>query len=166
MGRCLVSTDAETFHWKYADSLAQKPAGLLPLKSAPSPATPVPAEPRRAGRLTGSGGIVPAVVMEQPYEHIEQAPAAVVETHPIVPRIQPAGVGVWTRVAEGGVSGRSRGVDDATLVVLVLALVGLVLFGLGVPSLRWPLTWLMLRSNQNAAYRTMTSVPHRHSRLQ
>ena len=141
----------------------KKPAEpVAPEVSAVPPATPVPAEPVAPVASQAVEEAVPvAVVMEQPYEHIEQAPAAVVEEPTHRPtRIQSAGGGVWSRVAEAAASLVGAGVSTTrSLVVLVLALVGLVLFVVGGTIAAVALTWLILEEQPNAAYRTMTSVP-------
>ncbi|HMX91758.1 MAG TPA: hypothetical protein PLY42_10360, partial [Nitrospira sp.] len=141
----------------------KKPAEpVAPEVSAVPPATPVPAEPVVPVASQAVEESVPvAVVMEQPYEHIEQAPAAVVEEPTHRPtRIQSAGGGVWSRVAEAAASLVGAGVSTTrSLVVLVLALVGLVLFVVGGTIAAVALTWLILEEQPNAAYRTMTSVP-------
>ncbi|HPV82682.1 MAG TPA: hypothetical protein PK866_06135, partial [Nitrospira sp.] len=105
---------------------------------------------------------VPAAVMaEQPSEEIEQAPAVVAEEPPIRPvRIQPAGPSVWSRVGEAAASLVGAGVSTTrSLMVLVLALIGLVLFAIGGTIAAVALTWFILEEQPNAAYRTMTSVP-------
>lgn len=127
-----------------------------------SPSTPVPDEPVVAVASPPIEEAVPAaVVSEQPSERIEQAPAVVAEEPPHRPaHIQPAGPGVWSRVGEAAASLVGAGVSTTrSLMVLVLALIGLVLFAVGGTIAAVALMWLILEEQPNAAYRTMTSVP-------
>ncbi|MCW5796937.1 MAG: hypothetical protein KIT40_00430 [Nitrospira sp.] len=141
----------------------KKPAEpVAPEVSAVPPTTPVSAEPVAPLASQAVEESVPAaVVTELPYEPIEQAPAAVAEEPPHRPaRIQPAGPGLWSRMGEAAVSLVGAGVSTTrSLVVLILALVGLVLFAVGGTIAAVVLTWLILEEQPNAAYRTMTSVP-------
>ncbi|MGC3975878.1 MAG: hypothetical protein QM771_16070 [Nitrospira sp.] len=141
----------------------KKPAKpVAPEVNVVPPATPAPAEPVAPTASQAAEEAVPvALVTEQPYESIEQAQAAVAEEPPHRPaRVQPAGVGLWSRVGEAAASLVGAGVSTTrSLVVLVLALVGLVLFVVGGTIAALALTWLTLEEQPNAAYRTMTSVP-------
>ena len=141
----------------------KKPAEpVAPEVRAVSPPTPVYDEPVVAVAFPPIEEAVPAAVMaEQPSEEIEQAPAVVAEEPPIRPaRIQPAGPSVWSRVGEAAASLVGAGVSTTrSLMVLVLALIGLVLFAIGGTIAAVALTWLILEEQPNAAYRTMTSVP-------
>ena len=135
---------------------------VAPEVSAVPPATPVPAEPVTPVASQAVEESVPAaVVAEQPHEPIEPTPAAAVEEPPHRPaRIQPAGPGLWSRMGEAAASLVGAGVSTTrSLVVLILAMVGLVLFVVGGSLAAVALTWLILEEQPNAAYRTMTSVP-------
>ncbi|ODT44374.1 MAG: hypothetical protein ABS70_05660 [Nitrospira sp. SCN 59-13] len=130
--------------------------------SAVPPAIPIPSEPVAPVAIEAVKESVPAaLVTEQPYEPIEQAPAAIAEEPPHRPtRIQPAGPGLLSRVGEAAASLVGAGVSTTrSLVVLILALVGLVLFVIGGAIAAVAVTWLILEEQPNAAYRTMTSVP-------
>lgn len=104
----------------------------------------------------------PAEPMKEPaLEPVAQAaPILVHETPHRPPLSRPAGKPVWTRAGEAVASLVGAGVSTTrSLVVMVLALVGLVLFLVGGTVALVALTWLVLEEQPSAAYRNMTSVP-------
>lgn len=143
--------------------LKKSAAPVRPEVSAAPPADPVPVEPLAPVALPLVEEAVPAaVVAEQPDERVEQVTAAVhAEEPPHRPKpIQPTGAGVWSRVGEAAASLVGAGVSTTrSLVVLVLALVGLALLLVGGTVAAVALTWVILEEQPSAAYRTMTSVP-------
>ena len=135
---------------------------VTPEVSAAPPETPAPVEPLASVAPQPVEETVPAaVVAEQTSEPIEQPPAALADEPPQRPKpIQPAGRGVWSRVGEAAASLVGAGVSTTrSLVVLVLAVVGLVLLLVGGTVAAVTLTWLVLEEQPSAAYRNMTSVP-------
>ena len=104
----------------------------------------------------------PAELIEEPaLEPIAQAAPVLVHEAPQRPTLsRPAGKPVWSRAGEAVASLVGAGVSTTrSLVVLVLALVGLVLFLVGGTVAAVALTWLAIEEQPSAAYRTMTSVP-------
>ena len=135
---------------------------VTPEVSAAPPVPPVPFEPLASVVPQRIEETIPAaVVTEQPCEPMEQANAALAEQPPHRPKpIQPAGRGVWSLVGEAIASLVGAGVSTTrSLVVLVLALIGLVLLLAGGTLAAAALTWLILEEQPSAAYRNMTSVP-------
>lgn len=140
---------------------------VAPEGNTAPPATPVPVElvapvTSQAVEEQAVEVVMPAaVVKEQLCEQVETVPPAIGEELLHRPRhIQPAGVGVWSRVGVAAAALVGAGVSTTrSLVVLILALVGLVLFAVGGTIAAVALTWVMLEEQPNAAYRTMTSVP-------
>lgn len=104
----------------------------------------------------------PAEPLEEPVlEPVAEAAPVLVHEPPQRPALsRPAGKPVWTRVGEVVASLVGAGVSTTrSLVVMVLALVGLVLFLVGGTVAVVALTWLVLEEQPSAAYRNMTSVP-------
>lgn len=104
----------------------------------------------------------PAEPMKEPaLEPVAQAaPILVHETPHRPPLSRPAGKPVWTRAGEAVASLVGAGVSTTrSLVVMVLAMVGLVLFLVGGTVALVALTWLVLEEQPSTAYRNMTSVP-------
>ena len=143
--------------------LKKSAESVTPEVSAAPPANPVPVEPLAAVDSPPVEEAVPAaVVAEQPDERVKQVTAAVpAEEPPHRPKpIQPTGAGVWSRVGEAAASLIGAGVSTTrSLVVLVLALVGLALLLVGGTVAAVALTWVILEEQPSAVYRTMTSVP-------
>ena len=135
---------------------------VSPAIPAADVSTTAPAEPLVSVSSVSVEEVAPAaVVMEEPREHVEQAPPVITqESAPRHKPIQPIAAGMWSRV--GGAAASLVGVGVSTtrsLVVLVLALVGLALFLVGGTVGVVALTWLVLEEQPSAAYRNMTSVP-------
>lgn len=104
----------------------------------------------------------PAEPVEEPaLESVAQAaPALVHEPPPRSALSHPAGKPVWTRAGEAVASLVGAGVSTTrSLVVMVLALVGLALLLVGGTVTLAALTWMVLEEQPSAAYRNMTSVP-------
>ena len=106
----------------------------------------------------------PAVVaVERPHDEQETVAPMPVDAPVARPKpSQPVGAGAWTRMGELVASLVGAGVSTTqSLVVMVLALVGLTLVLIGGAVGVVALTWLVLEEQPSAAYRTMTSVPQR-----
>ncbi|HRB16871.1 MAG TPA: hypothetical protein PK224_13830 [Nitrospira sp.] len=140
-------------------------------------AEPVPAEVAEATPPATVSDEAPAPVPALSVEHQEPAVVAVErppdEQETVAPMpvdapvarpkpSQPVGAGAWTRMGELVASLVGAGVSTTqSLVVMVLALVGLTLVLIGGAVGVVALTWLVLEEQPSAAYRTMTSVPQR-----
>lgn len=141
----------------------KKPAEpVTPEVSATPKATPVPIEAAASVAEDPVEEVIPvAIETEQPYEHVEQATAVHAEEPAHRSKtVQSSGSGVWSRMGEAAASLVGAGVSTTrSLVVLVLAMVGLALLVVGGTVAAVVLTWLILDEQPSAAYRNMTSIP-------
>ncbi len=141
----------------------RRPAEIVPTHAgaATSPVTVPDEPPASASPLSVVEAVPAAALVEQPLDSVVEAPLAREEEPAHRPKpSQPVGGLLWSRVGEAAAALVGAGVSTTrSLVVLVLALIGLALVLVGGAVGAVALTWLILEEQPSAAYRNMTSIP-------